>query len=135
MISWTNLFPNSKKSPELEVSVTLPHAGRISGTAVPSGIVLMCDGGYHGKATLLKAKEIAEAYPSKRKIETRGTFFRPRNRCLRMDVSKQERRMKIKAFGKSTGSIGKGDRVHTRRFEIGTAINRLRATNPIARMG
>jgi predicted ABC-class ATPase len=47
------------ESPEtLKSTVTLPHAGTISGTAIPLGIVLICGGGYHGKSTLLKALEM-----------------------------------------------------------------------------
>jgi predicted ABC-class ATPase len=46
-------------SPEaLKSTVNLPHAGSVSGTAVPAGIVLICGGGYHGKSTLLKALEM-----------------------------------------------------------------------------
>ena len=33
----------------------LPHKGKISGMAVPSGITLIVGGGYHGKSTLLEA--------------------------------------------------------------------------------
>ena len=40
---------------ELERSFDLPHAGRISGMAVPRGITLIVGGGYHGKSTLLEA--------------------------------------------------------------------------------
>jgi predicted ABC-class ATPase len=47
------------ESPEtLKSTVMLPHAGSISGTAIPLGIVLICGGGYHGKSTLLKALEM-----------------------------------------------------------------------------
>ncbi|MBW1851329.1 MAG: ABC-ATPase domain-containing protein [Deltaproteobacteria bacterium] len=46
-------------SPEaLKSTVSLPHAGAISGTRIPMGIVLICGGGYHGKSTLLKALEM-----------------------------------------------------------------------------
>ncbi|OUO90211.1 hypothetical protein B5F40_08045 [Gordonibacter sp. An230] len=40
---------------ELERSFDLPHAGRITGMAVPRGITLVVGGGYHGKSTLLEA--------------------------------------------------------------------------------
>lgn len=47
------------ESPEtLKSTVSLPHTGTISGTAIPLGIVLICGGGYHGKSTLLKALEM-----------------------------------------------------------------------------
>jgi predicted ABC-class ATPase len=46
------------KSPKsLEVSIKLPHKGRISGMGIPKGITLIVGGGYHGKSTLLKALE------------------------------------------------------------------------------
>ncbi len=46
-------------SPEtLKSFISLPHAGSVSGTALPEGIVLICGGGYHGKSTLLKALEM-----------------------------------------------------------------------------
>lgn len=46
------------KSPaELECDITLPHRGRISGMALPSGITLIVGGGFHGKSTLLQALE------------------------------------------------------------------------------
>lgn len=46
------------RSPEsLRVSVSLPHAGEVSGMGIPSGITLIVGGGYHGKSTLLRAIE------------------------------------------------------------------------------
>ncbi len=46
-------------SPEaFKSTVVLPHAGSVSGTAIPVGIILICGGGYHGKSTLLKALEM-----------------------------------------------------------------------------
>ena len=41
----------------MEVSMDLPHKGRISGMGIPKGITLIVGGGYHGKSTLLKALE------------------------------------------------------------------------------
>ncbi len=41
--------------PELQIEVDLPHQGRISGTAIPEGVTLICGGGFHGKSTLLSA--------------------------------------------------------------------------------
>lgn len=43
--------------PSLRASVTLPHAGTITGTAVPQGVTLIVGGGFHGKSTLLAAIE------------------------------------------------------------------------------
>ena len=43
-------------SPEtLRATVTLPHAGEVSGMAIPPGLTLIVGGGYHGKSTLLEA--------------------------------------------------------------------------------
>ena len=39
----------------LRVSVSLPHAGDVSGMAIPRGLTLIVGGGYHGKSTLLEA--------------------------------------------------------------------------------
>ncbi len=45
-------------SPEsLRAEVDLPHAGRIRGLALPTGVTLIVGGGYHGKSTLLRALE------------------------------------------------------------------------------
>ena len=38
-------------------TVTLPHAGQISGTGIPTGVTLIVGGGFHGKSTLLNALE------------------------------------------------------------------------------
>lgn len=46
----------------MEVTMTLPHSGTISGMGVPCGIILIVGGGYHGKSTLLKALELG-VYP------------------------------------------------------------------------
>ena len=47
------------KSPkELEVSLDLPHRGRVTGMGIRKGITLIVGGGYHGKSTLLKALEL-----------------------------------------------------------------------------
>lgn len=43
---------------EMELSLELPHHGRITGMAVPKGITMIVGGGYHGKSTLLKALEL-----------------------------------------------------------------------------
>lgn len=46
------------QSPDsLRRSFTLPHAGAVSGMAIPEGITLVVGGGYHGKSTLLAALE------------------------------------------------------------------------------
>jgi predicted ABC-class ATPase len=42
----------------LQVKVSLPHAGEITGMGVPSGVTLVVGGGYHGKSTLLAALEL-----------------------------------------------------------------------------
>lgn len=39
----------------LQQTVTLPHAGKVSGMAIPRGITLIVGGGYHGKSTMLSA--------------------------------------------------------------------------------
>ncbi len=43
--------------PELTVTVTLPNAGEVRGTAFPRGVILIVGGGFHGKSTLLRALE------------------------------------------------------------------------------
>nr|WP_294493265.1 ABC-ATPase domain-containing protein [uncultured Mediterraneibacter sp.] len=43
---------------ELEVTMELPHRGKISGMGIKKGITLIVGGGYHGKSTLLKALEL-----------------------------------------------------------------------------
>jgi predicted ABC-class ATPase len=51
-----NVIPfHSPKS--LRVEVTLPHAGRVAGMGIPTGVTLIVGGGYHGKSTLLSALE------------------------------------------------------------------------------
>ncbi|MCI9447301.1 MAG: ABC-ATPase domain-containing protein [Lachnospiraceae bacterium] len=42
----------------LEVTLTLPYHGTLTGMGVPQGITLVVGGGYHGKSTLLKALEL-----------------------------------------------------------------------------
>lgn len=41
----------------LAAVVELPHAGRVRGTAIGTGVTLIVGGGYHGKSTLLSAIE------------------------------------------------------------------------------
>jgi predicted ABC-class ATPase len=41
--------------PSLRREVVLPHAGRVTGMAIPEGITLVVGGGFHGKSTLLHA--------------------------------------------------------------------------------
>jgi predicted ABC-class ATPase len=41
----------------LQIEVSLPHTGRISGMGIPTGVTLIVGGGYHGKSTLLSALE------------------------------------------------------------------------------
>ena len=43
---------------ELEVTMELPHRGKITGMGIRRGITLIVGGGYHGKSTLLKALEL-----------------------------------------------------------------------------
>lgn len=44
------------QSPEsMEVTLTLPHRGALSGMGIKKGITLIVGGGYHGKSTLLEA--------------------------------------------------------------------------------
>ncbi len=46
-------------SPEdLRVEIDLPHAGRVTGLGIPTGVTLIVGGGYHGKSTLLSALEV-----------------------------------------------------------------------------
>jgi predicted ABC-class ATPase len=42
---------------DLATTLVLPHAGKIKGMGIPSGITLIVGGGYHGKSTLLHALE------------------------------------------------------------------------------
>lgn len=46
----------------MEVELTLPYRGKITGMGIRKGITLIVGGGYHGKSTLLKALE-AGIYP------------------------------------------------------------------------
>lgn len=43
---------------EMEVTMELPHKGKLSGMGIRKGITLIVGGGYHGKSTLLKALEL-----------------------------------------------------------------------------
>lgn len=44
------------KSPDsLQVSLSTPHQGLVSGMGIPEGVTLIVGGGYHGKSTLLQA--------------------------------------------------------------------------------
>lgn len=42
----------------MRITLSLPHAGNISGMGIPRGITLIVGGGYHGKSTLLSALEL-----------------------------------------------------------------------------
>lgn len=42
----------------MEVTLTLPHRGSITGMGIPNGITLIVGGGFHGKSTLLNALEM-----------------------------------------------------------------------------
>jgi len=46
-----------RSPPSLRVEVERPHAGRIKGMGVPTGVTLIVGGGFHGKSTLLRALE------------------------------------------------------------------------------
>eukprot|EP00931_Biecheleriopsis_adriatica_P115088 TRINITY_DN90924_c0_g1_i1.p1 TRINITY_DN90924_c0_g1~~TRINITY_DN90924_c0_g1_i1.p1 ORF type:complete len:683 (+),score=149.56 TRINITY_DN90924_c0_g1_i1:90-2051(+) len=47
------------QSPEsMEMTVTLPHAGPVSGMAIYKGISVIVGGGFHGKSTLLQALQL-----------------------------------------------------------------------------
>ena len=47
------------RSPEsLQVTLDLPHKGKLTGMGIRRGITLIVGGGYHGKSTLLKALEL-----------------------------------------------------------------------------
>ncbi|UCF05855.1 MAG: ABC-ATPase domain-containing protein [bacterium] len=41
----------------LRITLHVPHAGSVSGMAIPEGITLIVGGGFHGKSTLLRAIE------------------------------------------------------------------------------
>lgn len=41
--------------PSLQVTLTTPNQGPITGMGIPQGVTLIVGGGYHGKSTLLKA--------------------------------------------------------------------------------
>ncbi len=43
--------------PELAVELETLHEGRVRGMGIPSGVILIVGGGYHGKSTLLRALE------------------------------------------------------------------------------
>ena len=43
---------------EQDVTLDLPHAGKLTGMGIKKGITLIVGGGYHGKSTLLKALEL-----------------------------------------------------------------------------
>ncbi len=43
--------------PSLEVQLTLPNAGEVTGMGIPQGVTLIVGGGFHGKSTLLEALE------------------------------------------------------------------------------
>ena len=43
---------------ELEITLTLPHKGKLAGMGILKGVTLIVGGGYHGKSTLLKALEL-----------------------------------------------------------------------------
>lgn len=46
------------RAPEsLQVTLTCPHGGAVTGLGIPAGITLIVGGGYHGKSTLLRAIE------------------------------------------------------------------------------
>lgn len=42
----------------MEVTLTLPHLGKVTGMGIPVGITLIVGGGFHGKSTLLQALEL-----------------------------------------------------------------------------
>ncbi|KAJ1927143.1 hypothetical protein IWQ60_003194 [Tieghemiomyces parasiticus] len=44
--------------PSLEVSLSLPHRGTITGMGIRRGVTLIVGGGFHGKSTLLQALEM-----------------------------------------------------------------------------
>ena len=47
------------KSPaSMEVTLELPHRGKLSGMGIQKGVTLIVGGGYHGKSTLLEALEL-----------------------------------------------------------------------------
>lgn len=49
----------SFKSPaSMEVTLELPHRGRLTGMGIRKGVTLIVGGGYHGKSTLLEALEL-----------------------------------------------------------------------------
>merc|ERR1719376_1975273 len=47
-----------KSPPELQVTLTLPHRGEVTGMGVRKGITLVVGGGFHGKSTLLEALQV-----------------------------------------------------------------------------
>ncbi len=46
-----------RSPPSLQVTLTCPNAGKVSGMGIPTGVTLIVGGGYHGKSTLLRALE------------------------------------------------------------------------------
>ena len=41
--------------PELRVELDAPNRGKVVGMGIPTGVTLICGGGFHGKSTLLRA--------------------------------------------------------------------------------
>lgn len=79
--------------PSLERSFVLPSSGRtISGMAIPTGVTLICGGGYHGKSTLLQTLQLG-VYP---KIAGDGREY-----CMTVDTA-----VKVRAEdGRSIASV------------------------------
>ncbi|SHG61806.1 Predicted ATPase of the ABC class [Thermosyntropha lipolytica DSM 11003] len=46
-----------KSPPDLQITITTPHHGPITGMGIRKGVTLITGGGFHGKSTLLKALE------------------------------------------------------------------------------
>lgn len=44
--------------PSMEVSITLPHAGTVTGMGICKGVTVIVGGGFHGKSTLLHALQL-----------------------------------------------------------------------------
>jgi len=47
-----------KSPPELQMTLTLPHRGEVTGMGIRKGITLVVGGGFHGKSTLLEALQV-----------------------------------------------------------------------------
>lgn len=92
---------------KLGVSTVLVVGGSGDFFEVSDAVIVMEN--YKADVKTEEAKEISTEFPSKRNVENAGSFSMPRDRIPSLDSIKQERKLKIKTFGKSTLTIGRKD--------------------------